>query len=1117
MLPDQGPDPAPAVSLTEPEQLLRTLSARLAEQQQLVVELKMAAAGREHRMHDLARQAAEKEWRLEEMRGELARITGSRAWKLLCAGRALVRKLAPPRSWPHRLAQGVVRGLRICKREGLGALVRKGVRGLAARLFRSADAKPTLPATDPYAIWLAQNRWNGQALAAARARLEGLTRRPLLSVLLPVYNIEDKWLEKAVRSVRRQLYPNWELCIADDASTLPTVRPALARLAAEDSRIKVRYLADNGNISRATNAAAALASGEFLVFLDHDDELTPDCLLELALAADAESATDIIYSDNDKIDLQGRRYAPEFKPDWSPELLLAYMYFTHVFAIRRDLFERVSGFRPGFEGCQDYDLALRATEQARHIAHVPRILYHWRCLPSSTAATGAAKPEAFERGVQAVQEALARRDRRGHVSRPDFAVRGQLGIFQIDFPDEGPDVTILIPTRNQEDYLRRCIDSILARTTYRNYSIVIIDNESTDPGTLIYLKDLPPKCRVVRLPNADGRFNFARLNNEVAAQVTSEYVLFMNNDTEVRRPEWLSQLVGYAGATGVGAVGARLLYPDGRVQHAGVVIGLHHGLAGHAFKLMPETDLGCMAYAAVSRNYSAVTAACLLVRTSLFRETGGFDEQRFAVAYNDVDWCLRLRQRGLRCVYAPRAELIHHEGKSRGFADSPHERLAFHQTWGQHPDPYYNPNLSLDDESFTVRTRRQPAWVAPRRAPIKVLLCTHNLNQEGAPLFLAELAAGLQARGVVEPHLLSPFDGPLAGSYRKAGIPIHVRPHPLLGVETPADFTTAVDQLGAWMKEQGFQVVLANTLNAFHALHAAHRAGLPSLWSVHESVPWQSYFDQFRPAVVGPALQSFDLPYRIIFAAEATRALFTGASSRHNFSVIHYGLQRDAIDRFMELYSVREAKALIGCSPDKLVVTIVGTVCERKGQHDFARAAVELLRSGREDVTFVIVGCRPGPYLDELKVIARDYLADIHLVPEIDGGHIYFRASDIFICCSVNESFPRVILEAMAFRLPIVTTTVFGIAEQVIPGTSALTYQPKDWLNLSMHLKYLLDHAAERERLAQGAYASLETITSYAQMVTAYEDLLTEAHASVDPELLPDADIAAQVIHKQVA
>ena len=398
------------------------------------------------------------------------------------------------------------------------------------------------------------------------------------------------------------------------------------------------------------------------MFLDHDDELSPDALGEIALKIDESPDADIIYSDDDKIDVNGNRFAPQFKPDWSPELLLSYMYFSHIFVVRRSLFDELGGMRVGFEGSQDYDFALRASEKARGIYHIPLVLYHWRVLPNSTASSGNAKPGSIEAGRKAVQDALDRRKIPAKAYQPDWAQKAQAGIFSHKYVlDNCPSVTVIIPTKNQMKILSRCIDSLLSKTDYPNYEILVIDNNSDDPETIHYLKELSGKSRinVVAVGNLQGKFNYSFINNRAVEKARSDYVLFLNNDTEVLKEDWLTQMVGCAQTHGVVAIGARLLYPDRRIQHAGVIIKFYRGLAGHAFNGLPGWNEGYLAYAKVLRNYTAVTAACLLTPRKLYLEMGGLDENNFGVAYNDVDYCCRLIEKGYRVVYTPEAELIH--------------------------------------------------------------------------------------------------------------------------------------------------------------------------------------------------------------------------------------------------------------------------------------------------------------------------------------------------------------------------------------------------------------------------------------------------------------------------
>jgi GT2 family glycosyltransferase len=529
-------------------------------------------------------------------------------------------------------------------------------------------------------------------------------RPPRISVITPVYDTPPDLLQALASAMRGQIHQDWEWCLVDDASLSAHVLPLLAELAATDNRIRIGRLTRNGGISRATNAAVDLATGEVIAFVDHDDLITPDCLAEIALYYANRPDADMVYSDDDKIDAGGDRVAPQFKPDWSPTLLLSYMYMCHVLTVRRNLFIELGGFRASFDGSQDYDFALRAAERARHVGHVPKILYHWRVVPGSTASSGDAKPASFEAGRRAVAEAL---ERRGlpviAVVQPDWAIAGKCGMFEIVFQDTGPSVTIIIPTRNQVGLLRACVES-LAQTTYRNYQVLIADNESDDPGTLGYLREIAalPGIRVVRIASTGGTFNPAALNNRAVAETGSDYLLFLHDDTAVRSPRWLSQMVGHAGMAGVGAVGARLYFEDQTIQHAGVVHGCHDGLPGHAFRNKPPNDWGYMGFIRTSREYSAVTGACMLTPRDLFVDLGGLDERDFALSYHDVDYCYRLVQAGLRCVYCAEAELFHFEGASSGIEPDPREAVAFRRKWDGWRDRWYNPNLSLGNEWFEV-------------------------------------------------------------------------------------------------------------------------------------------------------------------------------------------------------------------------------------------------------------------------------------------------------------------------------------------------------------------------------------------------------------------------------
>lgn len=540
-----------------------------------------------------------------------------------------------------------------------------------------------------------------------RRHIASFSPPPLISVVLPVYNPDPTHLKRALDSLRAQLYPHWELCVVDDASTSPSVRPILERYAKRDRRIKVRLRETNGGIAPTSNDALALAGGDFVALLDHDDEIVPEALYFVAWEIVQHPDAQLIYSDEDKLDITGQRGNPHFKPDWNGPLFLTQNYFSHLGVFRTELIKQV-GFRAGFEGSQDYDLVLRCLERVtpEHIRHIPRILYHWRMTAQSAALTFHAKPHARAAATRAVEEHLERRQIGAEVTRSgdeDFRR------IRYSLPNDKPRVAIVMPARDLVELLRPCVESILKKTTYPNFELVVVDNDSQDEKSLGFLRQIATQAKVRVLP-FPGDFNFGRLNNFGVAKVEADFVALLNNDLQLITPGWLEEMVGQALQPGVGAVGARLLYPDDKIQHAGVILG-GGGVAAHAHKGLPAGNHGYFARAILVQELSAVTAACMLVRRSAYLECGGFDEEHLKIAFNDVDFCLRLRERGYRIVYTPYAEFYHAESASRGLENTVAKDRRFQaeiqymqDRWGaqlQH-DPAYNPNLSLLSADFTL-------------------------------------------------------------------------------------------------------------------------------------------------------------------------------------------------------------------------------------------------------------------------------------------------------------------------------------------------------------------------------------------------------------------------------
>jgi GT2 family glycosyltransferase len=591
-----------------------------------------------------------------------------------------LRRLAPPGT---RRRQVVIRFKRLAKlalTRGPRRVVRKLIRVWEwPQVVRALSKSPVydLDINARYQEWRRQTVPAESSAREMRTAAAQLEYRPLISVIIPVYNPEPAWLRAAVDSVRAQYYDNWQLCIADDASNKQGVRELLDEYAA-DRRIKVVFQPANQGISAASNAALAVAEGEYVAFLDHDDELSPDALYQVVKFISERGELEFIYSDEDKRDPSGAFVSPFFKPDWSPDLEYSSNYVTHFSVYRRAVVEQVGGFRAQFDGSQDYDLALRVTERSDRIGHIRKVLYTWRMVPGSAAASLEAKPYAYTAATRALSESLERRGIDGWVE--DGA---SLGWYRVRYRIAGaPLVSVIIPTRDRADLLAKCLDSLKA-STYKRLEIIVVDNGSVEEATRTLFNS-----RDLKLVPDPGDFNFSRLINAGAAASNGDYFLLLNNDVEAINPDWIEAMLEHAQRPEVAVVGARLLYPNGRPQHEGVALGIAGTFAGH---IDWRNYLGL---SQAVRNCSAVTAAAALTRRSVFVELGAFDES-FRVAYGDVDYCLRARERGYLIVYTPYAALYHHESATRGSNNPPDDELLARLRWGGLTDPYYN--YAFDD------------------------------------------------------------------------------------------------------------------------------------------------------------------------------------------------------------------------------------------------------------------------------------------------------------------------------------------------------------------------------------------------------------------------------------
>ncbi|MCC8044635.1 MAG: glycosyltransferase family 2 protein [Clostridiales bacterium] len=609
-------------------------------------------------------------------------------------------------------------------------MISKGIKylrhfGVKEFLIRLSDRIE--PEEVPYGPWYEQHRASEQELARQRSQKWADPVR--ISIAVPLYRTPLSYLEQMVDSVKQQTYPHWELCLANGSPEDEALREAIAAYAAEDARIRVLNLPENRGIAGNTNAAVEMAAGEYVGLLDHDDLLAPDALFEVASAISSwekrtelfpsakqsirrkerskGSRPELLYTDEDKVEADlSRHFQPNLKPDFNPDLLRSNNYICHFLVFSRALYERVGGFDDGYEGAQDHDFILRCSEEADGICHIPRILYHWRVSSASTADNPLSKEYAYESGVRAIEAHLQRCGLSGEVSR-----KKDFGCYRVKYQVAGePLISVVIPNKDEKETLQKCLTSIFEKTTWKNYEIIIVENNSESQEIFDYYKEIDGR-NGVHVVYWDREFNYSAINNFGIRHAKGEYILCLNNDMEVISPDWMTEMLGHCQRKGTGAVGARLYYPDGSIQHAGIVIGIG-GIAGSVFVGMKSGHTGYMHREALQQDLSAVTAACMMIKREAYDAAGGFEE-RLAIAFNDVDFCLKVREAGYLVVYNPYVELTHYESKTRGPEDTEAKARRFQSEieymrtrWIRilkEGDPCYNPNLSLSKWNYSLR------------------------------------------------------------------------------------------------------------------------------------------------------------------------------------------------------------------------------------------------------------------------------------------------------------------------------------------------------------------------------------------------------------------------------
>lgn len=587
----------------------------------------------------------------------------------------------------------------MASRQGLNLMIHKFKR----IIFRTAKYD-----RNNYNKWI-KNKLKLTALSEDyKNTILSLNNHPRISIIIPVYNPPIKFLDDAIKSIIDQLYTNWELCIADDNSSNPEVSKLLQEYSTKDARIKVTYRDSNGHISNCSNSAINLATGSFLIFMDHDDLLTINCLFEIVKHINEHPDIELIYSDEDKINDDGQFSTPHFKPDWAPHNLLSRNYIGHVVAMTKKLVDSIGGLRVGFEGSQDYDLLLRATEITDKIGHIPKVLYHWRIHKESVSFNDNAKPYANLAAIKALEEALVRRGTPGKVENIHDLSWTYRITYEIIHPGK---VSIIIPSKDHAKLLRTTLESIISKTKYSDYEIILLNNNSTSNEFFDLVDEFKKKHgNIFTCYDANFSFNFSKLINMGVEKSKGKYLLFLNNDIKIINDNWMDVMVSYAQHENVGAVGVKLLFPNNTIQHAGVILGLG-GAAGHVFVNFQRWQSSYFNYILSLNNYSALTAACMMCRRDAFDKVQGFDE-KLAVEYNDIDFCIKLLDNGLYNVYVPEVELYHFESSTRSHPYHSKEAFVQHQIdinifrskWINYinNDPFYNPNLSIENIDFRI-------------------------------------------------------------------------------------------------------------------------------------------------------------------------------------------------------------------------------------------------------------------------------------------------------------------------------------------------------------------------------------------------------------------------------
>jgi glycosyltransferase involved in cell wall biosynthesis len=871
----------------------------------------------------------------------------------------------------------------------------------------------------------------------------------LISLVMPVYRTDPKYLKECIESVINQIFENWELIIVNDGSKSRIIENILNKYKHSESRIRVISLEENQGIVFATNIGIKQAKGDYIGFLDHDDLLSRDALFLVAKVITINPKLDYIYTDEDKIDEKGNHYDPNFKGEFNALMAKFHNYTHHLSLYSSRIIANIGELDENVSGAQDFDLFLKSQNFLlnEHVCHIPYICYHWRAHVESTALKGTQKKYVLDAAKKSILNSLKREQIDCELILPKIAKNNGWTLWQPlwSVGDISGLVTILIPTKNKGELLLNCIESI-KKTCRRIPKIIIVDDNSDEYKTIEIFRllenDTKLNIEIIKSPHSDNKFNYARLINFGAEKITTKFFVQLNNDIEAVSTNWIDQMVGWMQFKDIGVVGAKLKYPNGKLQHAGVVIGPNGGLADHQFHGLPGDWPGYTSLPHISREVSAVTGACLLTDTELFRTLGGFDEVNFAVEFNDVDYCLRAKKVGRKTVYAAEVELTHITSASRGNIYNPQEHINFLEKYRGYEDVHFSPNIDIDSMQMShFSSKLIYKDIAPKP---RLIIFSHALSRTGAPITAIEFALEMNSRGY-DIEFITFEDGPL----KKQLIESEINVYDLNLSKSIYNvvYKEIEDKIGevflSIVLRPDRDIVICNTALTFIAINVANSNGIKTIWHIHENSDYLSFVSLLGdPDLRKVSMQALDEVDMVIFQSEATKKLYKNYFSHEKILKISGGMPIERIWGYIKANEKSSVKKKLGIIEGPHIISIIGTTCDRKGQKEFLEAIEQIdwqsLRDHIGEVIVLIVGKVESDYSLVLEEQASKIKhLDIRIIDEVSNIYDYYFISDTFVCASKEESFPMVVLLAMIFNVPIVSTLAGGIGEMLQDGHDA--------------------------------------------------------------------------------